>query len=80
MRTIIITFTHEGMKVAKKASEAMDGEVIIYCHQRCADTYKNEAVPFVAVGSVIKSEFAVSDRILFVCAVAIAVRTIAPIL
>ena len=24
MRTIIITFTHEGMKVAKKASEAMD--------------------------------------------------------
>ena len=36
MRTIIITFTHEGMKVAKKASEAMDGEVIIYCHQRCA--------------------------------------------
>ena len=28
MRTIIITFTHEGMKVAKKASEAMDGEVI----------------------------------------------------
>ena len=80
MRTIIITFTHEGMKVAKKASEAMDGEVIIYCHQRCADTYKNEAVPFVAVGSVIKSEFAVSDRILFVCAVAIAVRTIAPYL
>lgn len=80
MRTIIITFTHEGMKVAKKAREAMDGEVIIYCHQRCADTYKNEAVPFVAVGSVIKSEFAVSDRILFVCAVAIAVRTIAPYL
>ena len=80
MRTIIITFTHEGMKVAKKASEAMDGEVIIYCHQRCEDTYKNEAVPFVAVGSVIKSEFAVSDRILFVCAVAIAVRTIAPYL
>ena len=27
MRTIIITFTHEGMKVAKKASEAMDGAV-----------------------------------------------------
>lgn len=33
-----------------------------------------------AVGSVIKSEFAVSDRILFVCAVALAVRTIAPYL
>jgi cobalt-precorrin 5A hydrolase len=56
----------------------MDGEVIIYCHQRCADTYKNEAVPFVAVGSVIKSEFAVSDRILFVCAVAIAIRYFPP--
>lgn len=80
MRTIIITFTHEGMKTARKTSEAMDGEVIIYCHQRCADNYKNEAVPFAAVGSVIKSEFAVSDRILFVCAVAIAVRTIAPYL
>ena len=78
MRTIIITFTHEGMKAAKKAREATDGEVIIYCHQRCADAYKNEVVSFAAVGSVIKSEFAVSDRILFVCAVAIAVRTIAP--
>jgi cobalt-precorrin 5A hydrolase len=80
MRTIIITFTHEGMKAAKKAREATDGEVIIYCHQRCADSYKNEVVSFAAVGSVIKSEFAVSDRILFVCAVAIAVRTIAPYL
>lgn len=80
MRTIIITFTHEGMKAAKKAREATDGEVIIYCHQRCADAYKNEVVSFAAVGSVIKSEFAVSDRILFVCAVAIAVRTIAPYL
>ena len=49
MRTIIITFTHEGMKAAKKAREATDGEVIIYCHQRCADTYKNEAVPFLEV-------------------------------
>ena len=67
MRTIIITFTHEGMKAAKKAREATDGEVIIYCHQRCADAYKNEVVSFAAVGSVIKSEFAVSDRILFVC-------------
>ena len=27
MRTIIITFTHEGMKAAKKAREATDGEV-----------------------------------------------------
>ena len=43
-------------------------------------SYKNEVVSFAAVGSVIKSEFAVSDRILFVCAVAIAVRTIAPYL
>ena len=80
MRITIITFTHEGMKVAKKASEAMDGEVIIYCHQRCADTYKNEAVPFQVLKCYKKSEFAVSDRILFVCAVAIAVRTIAPYL
>ena len=44
MRTIIITFTHEGMKAAKKAREATDGEVIIYCHQRCADTYKKQAL------------------------------------
>ena len=54
MRTIIITFTHEGMKAAKKAREATDGEVIIYCHQRCADAYKNEVVSFAAVGSVIR--------------------------
>ena len=27
MRTVIITFTHEGMKVAKKASTVTDGEV-----------------------------------------------------
>ena len=29
MRTVIITFTHEGMKVAKKASTVTDGEVTI---------------------------------------------------
>lgn len=33
MRTVIITFTHEGMKVAKKASTVTDGEVTIYCHK-----------------------------------------------
>ncbi|MDD5828585.1 MAG: cobalt-precorrin 5A hydrolase [Lachnospira sp.] len=80
MRTVIITFTHEGMKVAKKASTVTDGEVTIYCHKRCADDYKENAVPFDTVGSVIKSRFASSDRILFVCAAAIAVRTIAPYL
>ena len=37
MRTVIIAFTHEGMKVAKKASTVTDGEVTIYCHKRCAD-------------------------------------------
>lgn len=80
MRTVIITFTHEGMKVAKKASTVTDGEVTIYCHKRCADDYKENAVSFDTVGSVIKNRFASSDRILFVCAAAIAVRTIAPYL
>lgn len=80
MRTVIIAFTHEGMKVAKKASTVMDGEVTFYCHKRCADDYREYAVPFAAVSSVIKKEFAMCDRILFVCAVAIAVRTIAPYL
>lgn len=80
MRTVIITFTHEGMKVAKKASTVTDGEVTIYCHKRCADDYSEYAVSFATVGSVIKNEFAMCDRILFVCAAAIAVRTIAPYL
>lgn len=80
MRTVIITFTHEGMKIAQKAYRAMDGEVTIYCHKRCADDYKENAVSFDTVGSVIKNEFALCDRILFVCAAAIAVRTIAPYL
>ena len=35
MRTVIIAFTHEGMKVAKKASTVTDEEVTIYCHKRC---------------------------------------------
>ena len=80
MRTVIITFTHEGMKVAKKASTVTDGEVTIYCHKRCADDYREDAVSFATVGSVIKNELAMCDRILFVCAAAIAVRTIAPYL
>lgn len=80
MRTVIIAFTHEGMKVAKKASTVADGEVTIYCHKRCADDYREDAVSFASVGSVIKNEFAMCDRILFVCAAAIAVRTIAPYL
>lgn len=80
MRTVIIAFTHEGMKVAKKASTVTDGEVTIYCHKRCADDYREDAVSFATVGSVIKNEFAMCDRILFVCAAAIAVRTIAPYL
>ena len=80
MRTVIITFTHEGMKVAKKASTVTDGEVTIYCHKRCADDYREDAVSFATVGSVIKNEFAMCDRILFVCAAEIAVRTIAPYL
>ena len=56
MRTVIITFTHEGMKVAKKASTVTDGEVTIYCHKRCADDYREDAVSFATVGSVIKNE------------------------
>ena len=80
MRTVIIAFTHEGMKVAKKASTVTDGEVTIYCHKRCADDYREYAVSFAAVGSVIKNEFKMCDRIVFVCAAAIAVRTIAPYL
>lgn len=80
MRTVIIAFTHEGMKVAKKASTVTDEEVTIYCHKRCGDDYREDAVSFATVGSVIKSEFAMCDRILFVCAAAIAVRTIAPYL
>ena len=44
MRTVIIAFTHEGMKVAKKASTVTDGEVTIYCHKRCADDYREDAV------------------------------------
>ena len=47
MRTVIITFTHEGMKVAKKASAVTDGEVTIYCHKRCADDYREDAVSFI---------------------------------
>ena len=39
MRTVIIAFTHEGMKVAKKASTVTDEEVTIYCHKRCGDDY-----------------------------------------
>ena len=80
MRTVIIAFTHEGMKVAKKTSTVADGEVTIYCHKRCVDDYREDAVSFASVGSVIKNEFAMCDRILFVCAAAIAVRTIAPYL
>ena len=48
MRTIIITFTHDGMKVAKKAAQSIkddmkdDMNVDIYCHSRCADNYYYE--------------------------------------
>ena len=50
MRTVIIAFTHEGMKVVKKASTVTDGEVTIYCHKRCADDYREDAVSFATVG------------------------------
>ena len=51
MRTIIITFTHDGMKVAKKAAQSMkdDMNVDIYCHSRCADNYDN-VISFDSVG------------------------------
>ena len=79
MRTIIITFTHDGMKVAKKAAQSMkdDMNVDIYCHSRCADSYDN-VISFDSVGRVIREQFMNCDRILFICAVAIAVRTLAP--
>lgn len=79
MRTIIITFTHDGMKVAKKAAQSMkdDMNVDIYCHSRCADNYDN-VISFDSVGRVIREQFMNCDRILFICAVAIAVRTLAP--
>lgn len=79
MRTIIITFTHDGMKVAKKAAQSMEDntKVDIYCHSRCADNYDN-VISFDSVGSVIHGQFMSCDRILFICAVAIAVRTLAP--
>ena len=37
MRTVIITFTHEEMKVAKKASTETYGEVTIYSQKISAD-------------------------------------------
>ena len=79
MRTIIITFTHDGMKVAKKAAQSMkdDMNVDIYCHSRCADNYDN-VISFDSVGRVIREQFMNCDRILFICAAAIAVRTLAP--
>lgn len=81
MRTIIITFTHDGMKVAKKAAQSMDMDkdmkVDIYCHSRCASAYES-AESFDSVGKVISEQFLRCDRILFICAVAIAVRTLAP--
>ena len=81
MRTIIITFTHDGMKVAKKAAHNMvmdkDMKVDIYCHSRCASSYEC-AESFDSVGKVIREQFIRCDRILFICAVAIAVRTLAP--
>ncbi len=81
MRTIIITFTHDGMKVAKKAAQNMDDDmkVDIYCHSRCACAYE-DVIPFDSVGKVIREQFIRCDRILFICAVAIAVRTLAPYL
>ena len=83
MRTIIITFTHDGMKVAKKVVQSMkddmnvDMNVDIYCHSRCADNYDN-VISFDSVGRVIREQFMNCDRILFICAAAIAVRTLAP--
>ena len=83
MRTIIITFTHDGMKVAKKAAQSMkddinnDMNVDIYCHSRCSDNYDN-VISFDSVGRVIREQFMNCDRILFICAAAIAVRTLAP--
>lgn len=83
MRTIIITFTHDGMKVAKKAAQSIkddmnvDMNVDIYCHSRCADNYDN-VISFDSVGRVIREQFMNCDRILFICAAAIAVRTLAP--
>lgn len=79
MRTIIITFTHDGMKVAKKAAQSMgdDVQADIYCHSRCSGDYDN-VISFDSVGRVIREQFMNCDRILFICAVAIAVRTLAP--
>lgn len=83
MRTIIITFTHDGMKVAKKAAQSIkddmnvDMNVDIYCHSRCADNYDN-VISFDSVGRVIREQFMNCDRILLICAAAIAVRTLAP--
>lgn len=80
MRTVVITFTHEGMKVAEKASSVMDGENVIYCHSRCSGDYSGAVTSFGSVGAVVKNEFNSCDRMLFICAAAIAVRSIAPYL
>ena len=80
MRTVVITFTHEGMKVAEKASSVMDGENVIYCHSRCSGDYSGAVTSFDSVGAVVKNEFNSCDRMLFICAAAIAVRSIAPYL
>ena len=83
MKTVIITYTHEGMKTARRAAKVMkapEAEVVIYCHSRCAGEYETEVIPFEAVGRIIKDIFESADRILFICALAIAVRTIAPYL
>ncbi len=83
MKTVIITYTHEGMKTARRAAKVMkapEAEVVIYCHSRCAGEYETEVIPFEAVGRIINDIFESADRILFICALAIAVRTIAPYL
>lgn len=83
MKTVIITYTHEGMKTARRAANVMkaaEAEVVIYCHSRCAGDYETEVIPFEAIGRIIKDIFESADRILFICALAIAVRAIAPYL
>ena len=54
-----------------------DMNVDIYCHSRCTDNYEN-VISFDSVGRVIREQFMNCDRILFICAAAIAVRTLAP--
>lgn len=83
MKTAIITYTHNGMKVASKALQAMATDtdtVTIYCHDRCQKEYAGKTVPFTSIGRIMKDIFTSYDRILFICAAAIAVRSVAPYL